>query len=319
MKKFTATIAILLLLTSYSFAQQEPQFSQYMFNIVAFNPGALGSQNAICAIGQYRQQWVGFKDMDGNKIAPETYNISVNAPVKVLHGGVGTTITSDKLGFAASIDVKLGYAYQIDMSMGKLGLGLMLSLTDQRMDFSKLKPVDDDPLLSQLGDESAMLFDLSFGAFYQVPNSFYVGLSATRLLESTSQALSESESAVLKFYQKRHYYLTAGYQYTIPGNAAFEIDPSVLIKSDLASTQIDISAIVKYNDKFWGGVSYRLQDAVVVIVGMEYKNFYIGYSYDVTTSRIGNSSSGSHEVLAGYCFKLEVEKLRESYKNTRFL
>jgi type IX secretion system PorP/SprF family membrane protein len=203
--------------------------------------------------------------------------------------------------------------------MGKLGLGFMLSLTDQRMDFSKLKPVDDDPLITQLADESSMLFDLAFGAYYQVPNSFYVGLSATRLLETTSQALSETESAQLKFQHKRHYYLTAGYQYAIPGNSAFVIDPSVLIKSDLAATQIDISAMVTYNDKFWGGMSYRFQDAVVVIVGMEYKNFYIGYSYDVTTSNIGGSSSGSHEVMAGYCFKLEVEKLRESYKNTRFL
>jgi len=319
MKRSLAALALFLFISSFSFAQQEPQYSQYMFNVMQYNPGYAGSRNAICAIGQYRQQWVGFKDMDGNKVAPETYNISLSAPLRVLHGGVSLVIQSDKLGYEESIQVKLGYAYQINLGMGKLGLGLMATLSDQRMDFSKLNPIDDDPLISQLADESAMIFDLDFGAYYQIPEQFYVGLSTTRLLESTSKTLSETESATLKLQHKRHYYITAGYQYALPGNSAFEIDPSVLLKTDLAGTQIDVSAILKYNDKFWGGVSYRLQDAVVVILGMEYKNFHIGYSYDVTTSSIGGSSSGTHEVMAGYCFKLEVEKLRESYKNTRFL
>ena len=319
MKKLTGLFFLLILMSSEALAQQDPQFSQYMFNVVEYNAGYLGSKNAICAIGQYRQQWVGFQDMDGNKVAPESYTISVNAPVRMLHGGVGLTITSDKLGFEQNIQVKLGYAYQATLSTGQLGIGVMASLTDHRMDFSKLTPVDDDPLISQLAEESAMIFDVNLGAYYQIPGLLYVGLSSTRLLESTSKALSETESGTLKFINKRHYYFTAGYEYSIPGNSAFEIDPYILVKSDLASTQIDITAIVKYNEKFWGGVTYRFQDAVVVIIGMEYKDFYIGYSYDVTTSAMGGSSSGSHEILAGYCFKFEVEKLRESYKNTRFL
>jgi len=319
MKKLTGLFIFVILMSFGAHAQQDPQFSQYMFNVVEYNAGYLGSKNAICAIGQYRQQWVGFKDAEGNKVAPESYTVSVNAPLRALHGGLGLTITSDKLGFEQNIQVKLGYAYQAKLSTGQLGIGLMACLTDHRMDFTKLTPVDDDPLISQLAEESAMIFDLNFGAYYQIPGLLYVGISSTRLLESTSKILSETESASLRFMNKRHYYLTAGYEYSIPGNSAFEIDPYILIKSDLASTQIDITAIVKYNEKFWGGVSYRLQDAVVVIIGMEYKNIRIGYSYDVTTSAMGGSSSGSHEILAGYCFKFEVEKLRESYKNTRFL
>ena len=81
------------------------------------------------------------------------------------------------------------------------------------------------------------------------------------------------------------------------------------------------SAMAKYNNKFWGGVNYRVQDAVSIIIGMQYRNLNIGYSYDITTSALGSQgrSSGSHEIMIGYCFKIEIEKPRRSYKNTRFL
>jgi type IX secretion system PorP/SprF family membrane protein len=196
----------------------------------------------------------------------------------------------------------------------------MVGFLDKSIDFSKFKPIDDDPLLSQLAQERQMLADVSLGAYYRVPNQFYVGLSASQLLQSASKTLAETQNTTLKMQLKRHYYLSAGYQYTFSSNPAFEIDPSLLFKTDFASAQIDLSAVLKYNDRFWGGLSYRYQDAVVIILGMMYKNFEIGYSYDITTSTLGGSrSSGSHEIMAGYRFRLNVEKLRQSYKNTRFL
>jgi len=97
--------------------------------------------------------------------------------------------------------------------------------------------------------------------------------------------------------------------------------PSVLVKTDAASTQFDINALLKYNNQFWGGVSYRQTDAIVAMVGASFKDINIGYAYDITTSAMGENkrSSGSHEIMLGYCFKIEIERIPQSYRNVRFL
>jgi hypothetical protein len=103
----------------------------------------------------------------------------------------------------------------------------------------------------------------------------------------------------------------------LPGNPSFEIEPSVFILSDLASTQYNISTIVKYNDKFWAGLNYRLQESVGVLIGVRFKDFKIGYAYDINTMQY--RTSGSHEVVLGYCFKIKGDRSKTSYKNTRYL
>ncbi len=315
-----AVSAFFLVMPCIIFGQQEAQFSQYMFNNLGFNPGVAGTSEAINAFGLYRQQWLGFEDTEGNDVAPETYTITLDAPIRLIRGGLGLTITSDKLGFEGNTMVKFGYAYHLKVGNGIMGLGAMVSFNDKSVDFSQLKPVDDDPILTQLGKESDMLVDASVGVFYRVPEQYYVGISSTQILQSKGKALGKVEGKDFRMQLKRHYYLTGGYEFTFPRNPAFTVTPSMLFKTDGASFQVDASAMLNYKERFWGGLSYRLQDAIVVMLGVNYKNIRIGYSYDVTTSALGGSySSGSHEVMAGYSFKLEVEKLRQSYKNTRFL
>lgn len=315
----TVAVVIFLSASLYATAQQEPLFSQYMFQKLYLNPGYAGTNDAICAMGLYRQQWLGFKDTEGNNVAPETYTVNIEAPVKVLRGGVGISVTNDKLGFEQGINLRIGYSYHHETATGTLGLGLMIGFLDKRIDFSNFQPVDDDPLLNQLGNETDMLIDLAFGAYYTSPGQFYVGFSSSQLIESRSKPLAETENTALRMQLRRHYYLMGGYTFALPGNPAFEIEPSMLFRTDLGSFQVDFTGILKYNDRFWGGLSYRFQDAVVVILGAQYKNIHIGYSYDVPTSAISTRSGGSHEIMAGYCFKLEIEKLKQSYRNTRFL
>lgn len=316
MRKYLAVVLLLAALGAN--AQQEAQYTQYMFNQMAFNPAYAGAKDAICFTGLARQQWMGFEDAEGNDVAPKTYLVSLDAPVKFLHGGLGATIYQDQLGFEKNVGVKLGYAYRFFVGDGNLAVGAEVGFLNKSLDFSKLIPVqDDDPILASKSEESTFYTDFGFGLYYQVPDKFYAGISSSQVSEN-KQKLGDANPQL-----KRHYYVTAGYTYPLPSNPSFEILPSFLIKSDGSSAQYDITGLLRYNNKFWGGVSYRVQDAVGVILGMNFKNFNIGYSYDVTTSALGGlgsvGSTGSHEIHVGYCFKIEIERIRKSYKNVRFL
>ena len=110
---------------------------------MVFNPAFAGSSGGICATGLVRQQWIGFKDPDGSKTAPVLYSLTVDSPVKFLHGGVGGSIYQDQLGFFKDIALKLGYAYRMDLGPGDFSIGLELGLQNSSYDFSKFKPTDE--------------------------------------------------------------------------------------------------------------------------------------------------------------------------------
>ena len=296
-------------------AQQQPQFTQNMFNKSYTNPGHFGITNAICATGLIRQQWVGFKDAEGNKVAPQTSLISVEAPVKILRGGVGLSIVQDKYGFYKDVTIRLGYAYHRPVGEGKLGIGLNVDFLNKSLDFTKFIKVDEgDPVTDGQSSKGVIMTDFGIGAFVQMPN-YYFGFSALQLLGSSKDL--GGTSGVSTFTLKRHFYGTAGYDFNFPSNPAYIITPSVYIKTDGVSSQYDFNGMLKYNNKVWGGVTYRLNDAVGILLGMTIKDINVGYAYDVPTSRLG--SAGSHEIMVKYCFKLEREKPRTSYRNTRFL
>lgn len=310
-------ISLFLLLSSAVFAQQEPQFSQYMFNIISYNPGFAGARDAICGTGFVRQQWTGFEDADGNNLAPEDVSIALDAPLKILRGGVSLNIMQDQLGFEQSTGLKIGYAYRFLLGYGEMGIGARFGFTDYALDFSKLETIDSDPLIEGQGSEGTMAMDFGFGAYYEVPNSFYIGVSTTRLSQTTLKLGKADPPSTFNF--KRHYFLNAGYRYLIPGKPDYEVLPSVLIYTDGVKSQYNVSGLLRYKEKFWGGLNYRYQDAISVLLGLELKDFRLGYSYDLTTSKLATAGSGSHEIMLQYCFKLEIEKIKNSYRNTRHL
>lgn len=318
MRRYIFLFLVMVLGVTGVRAQQEAQFTQYMFNQMAFNPAYAGARDAICTNALMRQQWMGFQDEDGNNVAPQTFLVSLDAPVGFLHGGLGATIFQDQLGFEKNIGVKLSYAYRFFLGNGSFSVGAQAGFLNKTIDFSKLKPIQsEDPVLASQAEESSMLTDFAFGAYYFVPDRFYAGISSSQLAQTTGPVGDAN------FELKRHYYATAGYEYTVPSNPSFEILPSFLVKTDLAATTFDLTGMVRYNNRFWGGLSYRLQDAVAIILGMNYKNFNIGYSYDLTTSQLGGlgkvGSTGSHEIMLNYCFKIEIPTYRTSYKNTLYL
>jgi type IX secretion system PorP/SprF family membrane protein len=315
----TIVIIFLIVFSGQAYSQQEPQFSHNMFNNMGVNPGLAGLRNAICATALARQQWVGFRDIDGNNVAPETYSLNVDAPVRFLRGGLALGFMQDQLGVENNVSVNLSYAYHLDLGMGRLGIGLRAGFMDKQIDFSNFNPPDGnaggDPALSS-GEENHIFFDFSLGAYYMMDDEFWAGLSVSQLRQATGQIGEQTEYSL-----RRHIYATGGYSFQLPANPSYVISPSAFVKTDLASVQIDVNTLITYNNRFYTGVSYRLQDAVVIMLGVKLDQISIGYSYDITTSALGSMgrSYGSHEILLQYCFDLDFDKIQEIQRNIRFL
>ncbi len=331
LKRFTIFLFLVTIIGTNLSAQQEPQFTQNMFNRVFTNPGFAGLGEGICVTGFVRQQWAGFKDGEGNKVAPETFLVSIESPVRVLHGGLSALVMQDQIGFTKTITLRVGYAYVKEVGYGNLGIGLQVGFNNRSVDFSKFIAVDpNDQLLQQIsGEESEILIDGSLGVVYEVPDQYYVGFSVNQVMQTKGKELANwttnvdsttAGSFLYKMTLDRTFYLQGGYEFLFRNNPNFALLPSAMIKFDQASVQLDVATLVEFKGMFWGGLNYRIQDAVSVLAGIQYKNFKIGYSYDITTSQLGLSrTGGSHEVMLKYCFKIEAERGRMSYRNTRFL
>ena len=299
-------------------AQQVPIFTNYTNSYAYANAGFAGMSEGINLLGLYRQQWAGFVDMDGNEVAPQTFLLTGDMPFRALHGGVAFSVMQDKLGFENNVNVGLGYSFHLDLGGSTLGIGVAGTLLNRSLDFSKLKPNSDlDPLLQGLGEESAMLFDFNVGLFWQIPESFYIGVSVVNVLESMSQALNDNAETSASFTTDRTFYVLAGYPFQFEDLPYFTFVPSVSVMSDLASTQLNASAKVVFKNAFSLGVNYRPQESVGLMAGLTIKDFTVAYSYDINT--MGLAVPGSHEIGLSYCFKLDLDRTPRDYRSVRYL
>lgn len=323
LKKETAHIALVLVMVLASVldakAQQTPIFTNYTNSYSYVNAGFAGLSEGINVLGLYRQQWAGFVDTDGNEIAPQTFLLTGDMPIRAIHGGIGLSIMQDHIGFENNINVGLGYSYHLDLGGSTLGIGLSGTLLNRTVDFSQLKPINpSDPLLSGLsGETSDMLFDFNVGLFWQMPESFYIGVSVVNVLESVGKTLSENATSSASFTTDRTFYALAGWPFQLEDLPMFTFVPSVSVMSDIASTQLNASARVIYNNVFSLGVNYRPQESVGLMVGVSIKDLTIGYAYDINTMDL--AIPGSHEVVLSYCFKLDLDKTPRDYRSVRYL
>lgn len=323
MKKISLAIASCLLGSALVMGQQDPQFSQFMYDRLSINPGFAGSNDAICATLLGRQQWSGFSGQ------PNTALLNVSAPISSIKSGLGATVYLDEIGPQSTTAFRLSYAYHLKISGAtKLGLGVSIGLLNSTLspDWRAYDYDDDgniiggglgtgagDPSIPQ-ASQRASTFDASFGAYLYNPK-YYAGISVVHL--------NQGDLSDLNIEVARHLYFMAGYNLEL--TPMITLTPHVLAKTDLASTQVDINATATYDNTFWLGVSYRLEDAIAPMAGYQYQfpdgksTLRIGYSYDLTTSELNNYSSGSHELMVGYCYKLLKPLPKRVYKNPRFL
>jgi len=297
-----------MVIGSFVNAQQDPQFTMFMFDRVSYNPAAAGIDGVLNVTAFYRNQWAGF---DG---APKTGLINVASPIFSINSGVGLSLYFDELGQENTINGLLSYNYQLKVGSGmKLSMGVALGMYNSKLgtDWRATDGIDNDTAIPITG-ESSTVFDASFGLVLR-SEQLYVGLSATHL--------SGGKLENLNIELTQHFYFEAGYDFIL--SDAIKLIPNVLVKTDFVSTQFDANLMAMWNNVVWLGASYRFEDAIAPMAGLQFPvgkgEIRLGYSYDVTISELKNYSSGSHEIFVNYNMSLGKPLSKTKYKNVRFL
>lgn len=322
MRKIFTTLS-LTLAAFYGFAQQDPQVTHNMYNRLATNAGYAGTSGGICGNLIGRQQWTNFPG------APKSGILSIDAPIlqgTPAHGGVGLTVYSDQLGNEKTFTGKLAYSYHLNLGTGKLGIGLELGMLNKSISGAWIAPDgtdggSDGSIPNQ--KVSDMAFDCGLGVYY-TNDKLYAGISTTHLNAGTLKKAAGSATSggvtttkELNYSLARHYYITAGYNQPI--GSSIILRPSIFVKTDASSTQLDVNVNALFNNMFYVGASYRLTDAIAAMAGLQWKEIRFGYAYDVTTSNLKVASKGSHELTLGYCYKIVDKPVVSKSKNVRFL
>lgn len=296
-------LCLLLFFTAVSIpslkAQQDPQFTNYMFNRLLFNPAFAGTnEKRICVSAIHHNQWSQFEGPK-QEGSPTTTGFSVHAPMQKYISGVGLTLINDEQGFENTFSMNLSVSYSFDLDIGRLFGGIGIGFIQKGYDGDWEYPENpNDPVISDEPIQD-IIPDFSFGA-YLVHDDYYAGLSMTHLFNSQFEWENEGSYA-----KHRNLYFTAGYNIPLPNNPEIVFVPSTLIKSDFASTQFDINVNAWYQEFLYAGLSYRQTDAVALLVGGRFADFHLGYSYDIITSDISGFSRGTHEFVLGYCFRFD--------------
>lgn len=328
MKKLLVKIAFAVVgFTGVAVAQQDPQFTQFMYNKLIYNPGYAGTSGAVCGVMQYRQQWLGFEG------SPTTFALSADMRLKAMPIGVGINVISDKIGPMTTNYIRLAGSYNITkLGAGTLGIGLDAGILQKSIsaDWIVPEPYKNDPRipgtgginpsgnpLYSNGDLNKVTYDLGVGVFYNIPGKAYIGISSTHL---PSQQIKSGE---LGYKVKAHYYLMAGY--TFQPTKWSKITPNVLYKNDFGASAVDANLTFLWSDMVWVGGTYRVNDAAAVLAGYQGQalsahalRYKIGVSYDFTTPKLKTYSNGSFELILGACYTPAVKKTTR-YRTERFL
>lgn len=295
----TKILIFALMLTCYAgFAQQDAQYTQYMYNTININPAYAGSRGVMSVFGLHRTQWVG---LDG---APTTNTFSLNTPIRNSNLGVGFSLVNDRIGPTSDNTISADISYTIPMNeVYKLSFGVKASGNIFNLDTDKLDPSNPiDPNLQNFNNE----FSPNFGAgVYLHSDKLYLGLSVPNFLQDSKY--NDNEVAV--FQERMNFYFIGGYVFDVSPSIKFK--PAFLTKMVTGSPlQLDASANFLFFDKFMLGGAYRWDAAVSALAGFQVTDgLFIGYSYDMETTNLRRYNSGSHEVFLRFELFNKVSKM----------
>lgn len=294
--KIRFVILLLLAVAASASAQQDPMFTQYMHNPVSINPAYAGSRGTLNAMVMNRQQWVG---IDG---APNTMTISINSPFIGYNVGIGLSLIYDQIEPTRQVGIYTDYAYHLKISdKVKFALGLKAGINMFDVNTMLLRGAqnEDNPTVGRM-----YLPNFGIGS-YLYSDRFYLGLSVPKMLQNS---LSDNENTLLN-KEERHYFFTGGYLFDVSQNVRFK--PSFTLRKVAgAPLSSELSAAVILHDRLWLGGMYRYLDALGAMIRFDITNqLGLGYSYDMTLSRLGNYNQGTHEVFVSYDIAYRNKKI----------
>jgi len=304
MKKLFTVLTILL--ATSAFAQQDPLFSQYMFNKLAVNPGYAGSREVLTFDALYRNQWVNIPG------APKNISASLQSPLPNPHLAVGLNLLNDNIGPMIYNSAMATFAYRIMLPKGKLSFGLQAGVKYSGLDLNVLNALDENDPLLVYQIKNKFLPDANFGVYYYTDN-YYVGLSSHQLLQNQTVLVKDTAGKAQFERLLTHFYGMAGVAIPIGDNVVFR--PSLMAKYvKNVPPQLDLNASFLFAETLWLGVSYRTEKAVSLMTEISVmQNLRIGYSYDIWLNELKVYNKGSHEIRLSYDFNLNGRMLTPRY------
>ncbi|MDM1384182.1 type IX secretion system membrane protein PorP/SprF [Myroides marinus] len=285
-------------------AQQDPQYTQYMYNTNMVNPAYAGSRGTLNVFGMYRTQWVGLEG------APKTANVSVSTPLGDSGLGLGVNFTNDRIGAMDENNISVDLAYTIDLNDDyKLAFGLKGTANLLNVDYTKLNIHNSTDPNSQENIKNK--FNPNIGAgLYMYSDKAYLGVSVPNFL--TTDRYDDNDITTMR--QKMHFYLMGGYVFDLSRDVLFK--PAALVKAvSGAPLQVDLTANFLLYEKFTVGAAYRWDASVSALAGFQVNdNLFVGYSYDFETTKLRNYNSGSHEIF----MRFELFNRRTTINAPRF-
>lgn len=281
-------------------AQQDPQFSQYMFNPLSVNPAYAGSRGVMNGAIVHRQQWLSFPG------APNTQALTINTPLRKGKMGIGAELLRDQIGPKTSIGAYLDYAYRIPLGKGKLAFGLGAGILNYRINWSIIEYRDQADVYAQLADQVTNLPDFKFGVFFNNKN-FYTGFSVTHLNRAeygrftADSSISNTTTAQLR----RHSFFTIGRAFQAGDN--FTLSPSLMVRGVVGTSliSVDLNFNARYKEAIWFGASFRSEGDLIFMAQYSIsEKMKVGYSYDATFGRMKGYHGGSHEIMLGFDLNL---------------
>ncbi|RAR46884.1 PorP/SprF family type IX secretion system membrane protein [Flavobacterium lacus] len=284
----TKFLFIALMFTGFAaLAQQDAQYTQYMYNTINVNPAYAGSRGVMSIFGLHRTQWVG---LDG---APTTNAFSINTPINNSNIGMGLSFVNDKIGPTNENAISADVSYTVQTSETfKLSFGVKGTANLFNLDVSKLTPQDGGDALLLTNIDNQVTPNVGAGVYFH-SDKMYVGLSVPNFFETKRY----NDNDIALNAERMNFYLIAGYVFDVNYNLKFK--PALLTKAvEGAPLQVDVSANFLYNDKFMLGAAWRWDAAVSAMAGFQVTDgLFIGYGYDHETTRLRRFNSGSHEVF----------------------
>jgi len=297
---------------------QTPQFTQYFLDEFIYNPASCGDKDAICTNLYGRQQWLGFYDERNYLVSPFSVMYSIHGPLYSLNSGIGLNILYDKLGYEQNQEIRLNYSYKFTFNDEKsvISIGTSVSLFNKIIDFEKLVlSQPSDPVLKVPNSDNGIVPDLSLGVCYKQNNSFKIGISVCNLLNPELKIGNISYQKMRNLFFDSEYKIDFSKKTTKP----LYLIPSLFVKTNFYNAQTDLNLRLESNNKYWGGISYRYQDALALMAGLKVGRFNISAAYDITIGNLSSSSKGSIELFLGYCCPISPKVKATNLYNTRYL